>query len=247
MATFGVTLLSGGLDSTTVTAYAKDRVEDLTALTFHYGQTHSKEVDCAAHIASLMGVAHKLIDISFLSDVAWYSALTSPHLFPVPRDRSSDEIGFGIPITYVPLRNTIFLALSAAFLESRVLHAIEVGRTAADDVSAHLYMAPNVVDYSGYPDCRPEYFERMRGTLEYGSKLWTQYAVAMTVETPIIELSKAEIAELGVKLGAPIEHTWSCYQGGEAPCGGCDSCIIRARGFEEAGMPDPLMVRLGRA
>jgi len=247
MTSFGVSLLSGGLDSTTVTAYARDRVDRLTALTFYYGQTHSKEVDCARLIAGLLGVEHQLIDISFLGRVAWYSALTNPESFPIPRNRPDQEIGFGVPITYVPLRNTIFLALSAAYLESQALSAIEVDGMSHDQVGAVLYMAPNAIDYSGYPDCRPEYFETARRTLEYGSKLWTQYGVRIQVETPIIGLSKAEIAELGVRLEAPLEHTWSCYDGSELPCEGCDSCILRARGFEEAGIPDPLMVRLGRA
>ena len=247
MTSFGVSLLSGGLDSTTVTAYARDRVDRLTALTFYYGQTHSKEVDCARLIAGLLGVEHQLIDISFLGRVAWYSALTSPESFPIPRNRPDQEIGFGVPITYVPLRNTIFLALSAAYLESQALSAIEVDGMSHDQVGAVLYMAPNAIDYSGYPDCRPEYFETARRTLEYGSKLWTQYGVRIQVETPIIGLSKAEIAELGLRLEAPLEHTWSCYDGSELPCEGCDSCLLRARGFEEAGIPDPLMVRLGRA
>ena len=247
MTTYGFTLLSGGLDSTTVTAYAMDRVDRLTALTFHYGQTHSKEVDCAQEIATLMGVDHRLIDISFLGEVAWYSALTSPELFPIPRDRSPEEIGFGIPITYVPLRNTIFLGLSAAFLESQVLHAIEVGGVEPDDIEARLYMAPNAIDYSGYPDCRPEYFEQISQTLRFGSKLGTQYDIQIRVETPIIHLSKAEIAEMGVRLKAPLEHTWSCYHGAEVPCGSCDSCLLRAKGFAEAGITDPLMARLGRA
>ena len=247
MGSFGLTLLSGGLDSTTVTAYAKDRVQRLTALTFYYGQSHSKEVECARHIAGLMGVEHRLLDISFLGDVAWYSALTNPQLFPIPRDRPADEIGFGIPITYVPLRNTIFLALSAALLESQVLHAIEVEGLRPEDVTAYLYMAPNAIDYSGYPDCRPEYFAQVGETLKFGSKMWAQYGIPFSVETPIIELSKAEIAELGVRLKAPLEHTWSCYEGGDIPCGGCDSCVLRANGFDQAGIPDPLMVRLGRA
>ena len=247
MTSYGITLLSGGLDSTTVTAYAKERVEHLTALTFHYGQTHSKEVECAEYVAGLMGVEHRLLDISFLGEVAWYSALTSPELFPIPQDRSPQEIGFGIPITYVPLRNTIFLSLSAAYLESQVLHAIEVAHLDPGDTAAVLYMAPNAIDYSGYPDCRPEYFERIGQTLEYGSKLWTQYGVRIGVETPIIDLSKAEIAELGIRLKAPLEHTWSCYKGGEVPCDECDSCILRAKGFAQARIPDPLMVRLGRA
>lgn len=247
MPSYGVTLLSGGLDSTTVTAYARDRVDHMSAITFHYGQSHSKEVDCAVQIAGLMGIEHRLLDISFLSDVAWYSALTNPELFPMPSDRSTDEIGHGIPITYVPLRNTIFLSLSAAYLESQALNAIEIEGVSPEDVTAHLYMAPNAVDYSGYPDCRPEFYDTARKTLEYGSKLWAQYSVPIQIEIPIIELSKAEIAEMGVRLNAPLEHTWSCYQGGEVPCDSCDSCILRAKGFQEAGIADPLLVRLGRA
>jgi 7-cyano-7-deazaguanine synthase len=247
MTSYGITLLSGGLDSTTVTAYAKDRVDHLTAITFYYGQTHSKEVDCAQNIAELMGIEHKLLDISFLGEVAWYSALTNPEKFPIPVDRQDGEIGFSIPITYVPLRNTIFLSLSAAYLESDILHAIEVEGRNPKEVEAHIFLAPNAIDYSGYPDCRPEYYEKMRESLELGSKLWTQYKVHINVETPIIELSKAEIAELGKRIQAPIEHTWSCYKGGNEPCGGCDSCILRAKGYEEAGFPDPLLVKLGKA
>ncbi len=246
MPSYGVTLLSGGLDSTTVTAYAKDRVDNMSAITFHYGHRHSKEVDCAVRIASLMGIEHKVVDISFLSDIAWYSALTNPDRFHLPSGRSSEEIGHGIPITYVPMRNTVFLSLSAAYLESRVLYAIEVEGMDASDVTASVYMAPNALDYSGYPDCRPEFYENMRRTLELGSKLWAEYAVDMKVETPIIDLSKAEIAALGTRLGAPLEHTWSCYRGGKMPCGSCDSCILRAKGFAEAGIPDPLLVSLGR-
>ena len=145
------------------------------------------------------------------------------------------------------MRNTIFLSLSAAYLESRALYSIEVEGTDASDVSASVYMAPNALDYSGYPDCRPEFYENMRRTLELGSKLWSEYAVSIKIETPIIDLSKAEIAALGIRLGAPLEHTWSCYKGGELPCGLCDSCILRARGFAEADIPDPLLVRLGSA
>ena len=247
MPSYGVTLLSGGLDSTTVAAYARDRVDNMSAITFHYGQSHSREVDCAARIAGIMGIEHKLLDISFLSNVAWYSALTNPDQFPAPSGRSDEEIGHGVPITYVPLRNTIFLSLAAAYLESRVLYAIEVEGVDASDVVASVYMAPNALDYSGYPDCRPEFYENMRRTLELGSKLWTEYGVPIRIETPIIDLTKAEIATLGIRLGAPLEHTWSCYEGGEVPCGSCDSCILRARGFAEAGIPDPLLASLGRA
>ena len=158
MASFGVTLLSGGLDSTTVTAYAKDRVQHLTALTFYYGQTHSKEVDCARYVAGLMGIEQKLIDISFLSEVAWYSSLTSPELFPIPGDRRPQEIGHGIPITYVPLRNTIFLALSAAFLESQVLHAIEIDGLKPEDAAAYLYPRPQRHRLQRLPRLPPRVF-----------------------------------------------------------------------------------------
>ena len=103
-------------------------------------------------------------------------------------------------------------------------------------------MAPNVLDYSGYPDCRPEFFAQMSETIRYGSKLGAEYGVDVRIETPIIELSKAEIVRMAVDLGAPLEDTWSCYAGGERPCGVCDSCVLRARGFEEAGVPDPALV-----
>ncbi len=247
MASYGVILLSGGLDSTTVAAYAMGRVDNMSAITFHYGQSHSKEVYCAAQVAGILGIEHRILDISFLSDVSWYSALTKSDRFLVPSGRSKEKIGQGIPITYVPMRNTIFLALSAAYLESLVLYAIEVEGLDASDAAATIYMAPNALDYSGYPDCRPEFYENMGRTLELGSKLWAEYSVPIKIETPIIDLSKAEIAALGMRLGAPLEHTWSCYEGGEAPCDMCDSCILRAKGFAEAGFPDPLLVSLGRA
>ena len=245
MPSYGVTLLSGGLDSTTVAAYAKERVDHLWAITFHYGQSNAKEVECAARVAVLLGIEHRLIDISFLSDVAWYSALTNPERFPTPAERTTEDIGFGVPITYVPMRNLIFLSLAAAYLESQALHAIEVGGVKASEVEAAVYIAPNALDYSGYPDCRPEFYEKVRKTVDEGSKLWTTFGVSMKVETPIIQLSKGEIASLGITLGAPLEHTWSCYGGGEVPCGKCDSCVLRARGFAEAGIADPLLVRLG--
>ena len=247
MPSYGITLLSGGLDSTTVAAYAKGRVDHLTAVTFNYGQTHAREVESAEGIAGILGIEHRLLDISFLSEVAWYSALTNPEMFQVPLERPGEQIGHGIPITYVPMRNTIFLSLAAAYLESRVLHAIEVEGVNGSDVAAFVYIAPNVLDYSGYPDCRPEFYESMARTLELGSKLWTEYGVAINVETPIIDMSKAEIVALATRLGAPLDHTWSCYLGGDVPCGSCDSCILRAKGFAEAGVPDPLLVRLGRA
>ena len=242
---YGVSLLSGGLDSTTVTAYALALTGDLTALTFQYGQSHSKEVECATEISQVLGVRHHLLDISFLRDVAWYSALTHPDRFPMPEGRSAGQMGVSIPITYVPLRNTIFLSLAAAFLESQVLHAIEVEGLAPEGIEARLFMAPNAIDYSGYPDCRPEFFTQMSKALGYGSKIWTQYHIPIQVETPIIDKSKADIVRMAMELQAPIDLTWSCYQGTPIPCGSCDSCILRAKGFQEAGVRDPLLQRLG--
>ena len=239
MPSYGVSLLSGGLDSTTVTALAKGKTDHLTALTFHYGQSHSKEVDCAAEVARSLGVTQELLDISFLGKVAWYSALTNPEQFPMPEDREASRMGNSIPITYVPLRNTIFLSLAAASLESQVLYAIEIEHVLPEDVQAYIYMASNAIDYSGYPDCRPEFFQKMGESLGYGSKLWTEYHVPLQIEIPIIEMSKADIVRLAMELEAPLELTWSCYQGGEIPCGRCDSCILRASGFSAAGYPDP--------
>jgi 7-cyano-7-deazaguanine synthase len=241
---YGVSLLSGGLDSTTVTTYALKQTDDLTALTFSYGQSHSKEVECAGEIATALGIKHQILDISFFRQVAWYSALTNPELFPVPEDRPVQQIGASIPITYVPLRNTFFLALATAFLESLLLRDIEQAAVDPAAVDARVYMAPNAIDYSGYPDCRPEYFRSMADSLNLGSKVWTQYGVKIQVETPIIHLSKAQIIHRATELQAPLELTWSCYQGGTEPCGRCDSCVLRSKGFQEAGVPDPLLQRL---
>ena len=244
MTRYAVSLLSGGLDSTTVTAHARQVTDRLTALTFQYGQSHTKEVDCAQKIAEMLGIRHHLMDISFFRQAAWYSALTNPDRFPIPEDRPAGQMGVSIPITYVPLRNTFFLALAAAYLESGILHAIEVEGVDPEQVEAKLFMAPNAIDYSGYPDCRPEYFQKMGDALGYGSKLWIQYGVPLQIETPIIQMSKAEIVTMGLELNAPLEQTWSCYQGGQMPCGSCDSCSLRAKGFQEAGLQDPLLVRL---
>ena len=243
MPSYGVTLLSGGLDSTTVAVQALHETGNLSAITFHYGQSHSKEVDCAQEIAGVLGIQHQLLDISFLGQVAWYSALTNPDRFPVPEDRPLEKMGASIPITYVPLRNTIFLSLAAAYLESQVLYALEIDGVSPKEVEARLYMAPNAIDYSGYPDCRPEYFQKMTKALAYGSKLWTEYQIPIQVKTPIIEMSKMEIVKLGLRLKAPLELTWSCYRGGALPCGSCDSCLLRAKGFDEAGVPDPALKR----
>ena len=239
---YGVSLLSGGLDSTVVTAYAAAQTNRLTALTFHYGQRHARETACAQEVGDALGIPSRLLDISFFGQAAWYSALTNPDRFPVPQDGPAET---SIPVTYVPLRNTLFVTLAAALLESQVLHDIEVEGVDPASLEALVFMGPNAVDYSGYPDCRPEFFRQMSQALAHGSKLSTQYQVPIRLETPIIDKSKADIVRMGLDLKAPLELTWSCYQGGAAPCGSCDSCVIRARGFAEAGAPDPLLQRLG--
>lgn len=237
-------MLSGGLDSTTVAAYAKKQGYELIAITLHYGQKHSKEVESAKKVAQLIGIKQEVIDISFFKRLAWYSALTNSEDFKVPKQRDDKEMAKDIPITYVPLRNTFFITIAAAFLESEVLNLIERENVNPADVEASLFIAANAIDYSGYPDCRPEYYEQMTKAVFEGSKLGTQYRKPINIQTPIILKTKAEIVKLAMELKVPLEYTWSCYEGGEVPCGRCDSCILRAKGFAEAGSEDPLIVRL---
>jgi 7-cyano-7-deazaguanine synthase len=240
----GVVLLSGGLDSTTVAAYARKQGYELRAVTLHYGQKHSKELESARKVAGVMGINQEIIDISFFGKLAWYSALTGPEEFDLPKQRDAGEMATSIPVTYVPLRNTFFIVIAAAFLESEVLNLIERAGVDPAEVEASIFIAANAIDYSGYPDCRPEYFEKMAKALFDGSKLGAQYKKQIYIRVPVISKSKVEIIKLAMELKAPLEYTWSCYEGGEVPCGGCDSCILRARGFAEAGYEDPLIVRL---
>ena len=245
MRRMGVVLLSGGLDSTTVAAYAKAAGYELVALTFNYGQRHSRELEAAKRVAGILEIQQEVVDLPVMKKLSWYSALTTAGL-DVPKDRSVGDSTQDIPATYVPLRNTVFLTLGAALLESRVLSLIEDGQVDSEEISASIFIAANAVDFSGYPDCRPEYFEAMKQTLFQGSKLGKQYGVSIGIETPVLRMTKAEIVKLGVELGAPFEHTWSCYEGGEVPCGSCDSCLLRSKGFAGAGIRDPLLERLRR-
>lgn len=241
MTDFGVSLLSGGLDSTIVTSYAAKEVEFLNAITFNYGQTHVKEIECAKSITSVLKINHKVIDISFVQNLSWYSSLTNPDHFKTPTKRPVKEISENIPITYVPLRNTIFLSLAAAALESEVLNAIENEKKDSSSISAKVFMAPNAIDYSGYPDCRPEFFAAAIKTINLGSKLSTEHGVDIEIVTPIIDKTKAEIIQMGIELDSPIKLSWSCYDGGQTPCNHCDSCILRARGFNKLGIKDPAL------
>ena len=242
MVSHAVSLLSGGLDSSTVTTLAKKEVENVNALTFFYGQSHSKEIDCARVISKLLKIEHTLVDISFMEKLSWYSALMNPEKFPIPDNRvDTGDIGFSIPITYVPLRNTIFVSLAASLLESNILNSIETHGENPENIEALIYMAPNAIDFSGYPDCRPEFYKAITETINLGSKIHTEYGIPFQIKTPIIDLSKADIARLAYELSVPIEETWSCYRGQSLPCGECDSCILREKGFKEAKLVDPLL------
>jgi len=237
----GVVLLSGGLDSTTVATQAVRDGYELIAVTVHYGQLHSRELDSATNVAAALGLRHEVVNVSFFRRLAWYSALTSPDRFAIPEGRSAEEMALDIPITYVPMRNTFLLSLASAYLESHVLEALEIVGDPPDSVVAALFIAANAIDYSGYPDCRPEFYESLTETLRLGSKIGTQYGVPFTIETPLLQMTKAGIVRHAVAIGAPLNQTWSCYEGGSAPCGRCDSCLLRAKGFAEAGVADPAL------
>jgi len=219
-----VVLLSGGLDSSTTLAIAASQGYALYAISFRYGQRHARELQAAQALARHYGVRdHKIVDI----DLRLFggSALTSDEI-AVPHDRSEAEIGSGIPVTYVPARNLIFLSLATAYAEV-------VG---ADDI----FLGINVRDSSGYPDCRPEFLDAFAHTANLATKAGTEDRRTLCYHAPLIEMSKADIVRDGTRLGVPWEQTWSCYEGGERACGTCDSCQLRLKGFAEAGMRDAL-------
>ena len=238
----GVILLSGGLDSTTVAAYAKKQGYELTAITLLYGQKHSKEAESARKVAQVMGIKQKVVDISFFEKLAWYSALTSSEDFKVPKQRDDREMAKDIPITYVPLRNTFFITIAAAFLESEVLSLIENEKVDPAELEASIFIAANAIDYSGYPDCRPEYYEKMTRVLFEGSKLGAQYKKPINIQTPIILRTKAEIVKLALELKAPLEFTWSCYEGKKYPCLRCGTCLERTEAFLLNNVKDPALL-----
>lgn len=237
-------LLSGGLDSTTVGSIAVQRGYELWALTFNYGQVHSREIQSARQVAKALnipGKRHKIVDASLFGELAWYSALTHSERFVLPSDRPIEDMAGEVPISYVPLRNTFFITTAAAFFESAALHAIEVDGCDPADMHVTLFIAANSIDFSGYPDCRPEYYDSVTETLRLGSKLGTQYRVPIRIETPLLSLSKSQIVRVAIANDAPLAYSWSCYKGGDRPCGICDSCIIRAKGFAELGIVDPAL------
>jgi 7-cyano-7-deazaguanine synthase len=219
-----IVLLSGGLDSTTVLAIAKSLGFMPHALSFRYGQRHSIEIDAARQIAATFGVKHLVADI----DLRMFggSALTAD--IPVPKNRSKSEMGADIPVTYVPARNTVFLSFALAWAEV-------VG---AQDI----FLGVNALDYSGYPDCRPEYIHAYEAMANLATKAGVEGRRRLKIHIPLIELTKAQIIQRGLELGIDYSVTRSCYDPSPegAACGLCDSCQLRLKGFSEAGAVDPV-------
>jgi 7-cyano-7-deazaguanine synthase len=223
-----VVLLSGGLDSTTTLAIAKKKGFRVYTMTFNYGQRHQAEIEASRRVAERFGVAeHIIVDI----DLTLFggSALTSD--LDVPKRRVVDEIGHGIPITYVPARNTIFLSFALAWAE--VLRAEDI------------FIGVNALDYSGYPDCRPEYIEAYQRMADLATREGVEGRQKMTIHSPLIDLTKGQIVQRGIELGVDYSLTCTCYDPsptGEA-CGECDACLLRLKGFAENGMKDPAPYR----
>ncbi|MFT5172330.1 MAG: 7-cyano-7-deazaguanine synthase [Gammaproteobacteria bacterium] len=219
-----VVLLSGGLDSATVLAIAKAQAFDPYLLSFRYGQRHQLELQAARAVASQANVEqHIILDIDLRQFGG--SALTSD--IDVPKARTAEQMADGIPVTYVPARNTIFLSYALAWAEVLGAHDIFIG--------------VNALDYSGYPDCRPEYIAAYQNMANLATKAGVEGTQALTIHTPLIALSKAEIIRRGTQLGVDYAITVSCYDpsADSAACGQCDSCLLRKKGFAEAGLADP--------
>jgi len=219
-----VVLLSGGMDSATAAAVALDRGFEVSALSFRYGQRHATELEAARRVAERLGLSRQVVlDIDLRAFGG--SALTGD--LRVPKDTPLERIGSSIPATYVPARNTIFLSFALGWAET----------LGASDI----FLGANALDYSGYPDCRPEYIE----AFERMANLATRAGVEgrrLRIHTPLISLSKAEIVKLGTRLGVEYALTWSCYDptADGTACGRCEACILRRKGFREAGMEDPI-------
>lgn len=223
MASRAVVILSGGLDSTTCAAVAARDNDEVICVTFDYGQRHRRELESAKKVAQRYGAEHLVV--TFDARQWGGSALTDN--IEVPKGRELDE---SIPATYVPARNSIFLSFALAVAEAR----------GAD----RAYIGVNALDYSGYPDCRPEYIDAFQAMANLAQKRAVE-GNPVRIEAPLIHLSKADIIRRGVELHAPLDLSWSCYEGGDHPCGECDSCVIRARGFEEVGVADPALAGAG--
>ncbi len=224
-----VVLTSGGLDSTTLMAIARAEGYEIYSLSFNYGQRHALELTAAKKVADFFGAREHLVMRIDLSAIGG-SALTGKS--DIPKNRSADELGDGIPVTYVPARNTIFLSFALAWAE--VLRA------------ADIFIGVNAIDYSGYPDCRPEFIAAFEKTANLATKAGVEGSIRTRIRTPLIHMTKAEIIMKGISLGVDYGITHSCYDPASdgRSCGRCDSCLLRRKGFAEAGIEDPIPYRL---
>ena len=218
-------MLSGGIDSSTAMAIAKREGFELHSLTFRYGQRHEREIEAAKKVAAFLGAQGHLI-IEFNLRAIGGSALTDQ--IEVPKGRNQKEIAWGIPVTYVPARNTIFLSFALALAE----------RLEAEDI----FFGANQLDYSGYPDCREEYIRAFEQMANLATKAGVEGKTKIRIHTPLIRMTKAQIIQKGMELGLDYSLTWSCYDPapGSLACGLCDSCQLRLKGFKEAGCKDPI-------
>jgi 7-cyano-7-deazaguanine synthase len=225
MAPKAVVLLSGGMDSATTLAVASSEGYETYTISFNYGQRHLVELEAAQRVAQALGAKKHLTVVVNLREIGG-SALTSDE--EVPKRRSAEEISHGIPVTYVPARNTVFLALAVAWAEA-------IG-------ARDIFIGVNVLDYSGYPDCRPEFIEAFAKMADLGTKAGVE-GRGFKIHTPLIRMTKAEIIKKGLELGVDYSLTHSCYDPSPdgKPCRACDSCLLRQKGFDEAGVDDPLL------
>ncbi len=225
MSSPAVVLLSGGLDSATTAAIARRDGFDVYALSIDYGQRHRFELTAAARVAEAVGVRQHVVE---KIDLAQFGASALTAQIDVPKDRGEEEIAQGIPITYVPARNTVFLSLALAYAE--VLDA------------ADIFIGVNAVDYSGYPDCRPEFIAAFENLANLATKAGVNGRLRFTIHTPLIDLTKAQIIRRGTELGVDYALTHSCYDPDDlgVACGRCDACHLRRKGFTEAGLTDPI-------
>ncbi len=218
-----VCLLSGGLDSCVTSHIAKKEGYDIFALTFNYSQRHKKEIESAKKIATTINAKNHIVFDLDLSKFGG-SSLVDKSITP-EKDHNLIEIGEKIPNTYVPARNSVFLSIALAYAETLDADSIFIGATATD--------------YSGYPDCRPEFIKAFQKLTNIGTKKGVE-GKTIEIIAPLLAMSKAEIIKKGMELKAPIEETWSCYIGKDKACGRCDSCLLRLKGFKEAGFTDPI-------
>lgn len=217
-----ICLFSGGLDSTVCLYLARSQQYETVALSIEYGQRHYKEVSKAQDIARALQVRHYFASLS----MPWKGSSLLDDKVRLPQNRDLPILSKEIPSTYVPGRNSAFLALAMSCAETENADAI--------------FFGANALDYSGYPDCRPEYLEAFVRAMLLGTKIGIE-GKKIEIQTPLLHLSKKDIVLLGKKLDVPFEKTWSCYAGEDTPCGVCDACVLRAKGFQEAGIPDPLL------